>query len=91
VKNRPGMMGAFLTSSFADAVPALGLFLGGFVGDHPWSPAPILVRLPLHRRRIRVLALDPVRRAPGAIGRVAALRDDALVRPRGAEGPQHFQ
>src|SRR5271157_4130470 len=42
------------------------------------SPPPVLLRFPLYRRRVRVLGLDPVRRAPRTIGRVAPLRHDAL-------------
>src|SRR6516164_5741752 len=38
----------------------------------------VLLGLPPHRRRVWVLALDPVQRAPRAIGGVAALRDDAF-------------
>jgi hypothetical protein len=40
--------------------------------------APILFGFPLYRRCVRVLALDPMRRAPRAIARVLALRHDAL-------------
>src|SRR5262245_47479249 len=39
---------------------------------------PILLRLPPHRFTCRVLYLDPVRRAPGDVARVLALRDDAF-------------
>src|SRR5262249_3932209 len=39
---------------------------------------PILVRLALHRRRIRVLELEPVLRPAGAVARAEPLRHDAL-------------
>ncbi len=41
-------------------------------------PAPILLRLAPHRLARRVLALEPVGRAAGAVGRGLALRHDAL-------------
>src|ERR1700730_11946808 len=40
--------------------------------------APLLLSQSLHRRSIRVLALDPIWRAPRAIARVLALRHDSL-------------
>src|SRR6516164_7061114 len=40
--------------------------------------APILLRFSLHGWSIRVLGLDPVRRAPRAVARVLPLRHDAL-------------
>ena len=40
--------------------------------------SPIFFCLPLHRRRFRVLHLQPIGRAAGAIGRTDALRDDAF-------------
>ena len=39
---------------------------------------PILVRLAFHRRRIRVLELEPVLRPAGAVARAEPLRHDAL-------------
>ena len=42
------------------------------------SARPLLFRFALHRGRVRVLALDPVPRAPGTIWRVASLGHDAL-------------
>jgi hypothetical protein len=40
--------------------------------------SPIFFPLPLHRRRFRVLHLEPIGRAVGAIGRTEALPDDAF-------------
>src|SRR5262245_41153516 len=42
------------------------------------SLAPVLLRLPFHRRMLWVLALDPVPRAAEAIGRAEPLRHDAF-------------
>src|SRR5215470_4365268 len=42
------------------------------------SLPPILFRLALHRRRRRVLHLEPIRRAPRAIRRVLPFRDDTF-------------
>jgi hypothetical protein len=42
------------------------------------SASPVLLRLAPHRRACRVLALEPVGRAPRAVARVLALRHDAL-------------
>jgi hypothetical protein len=39
---------------------------------------PILFRLSLHRRRIRILHLEPVGRAAGKVDGILALRDDAF-------------
>jgi hypothetical protein len=39
---------------------------------------PILLRFTRHRRRVGVFHLEPIRRAPRAIGRVLSLRHDAL-------------
>jgi hypothetical protein len=44
-----------------------------------FSLPPILLRLALHRWGRRILALDPVPRPPGAVGRAKALRCDAFV------------
>jgi hypothetical protein len=44
----------------------------------PASPAPIFLGLALHRRRFRVLELEPVLRPAGAIARPEPLRHDAL-------------
>ena len=49
----------------------------GLRGDA--SSAPILFRLTLHGRSIRVLELQPVRRAAGAVARARALGDNALA------------
>jgi len=46
--------------------------------SRPPRAPPILLGFPLHRRCIRILALDPVRRASRTIGRVAPLRPNAL-------------
>ncbi len=43
-----------------------------------FSPAPIFLFLPLHRRASGVLRLEPVRRAARAIRGVLALRHDAF-------------
>jgi hypothetical protein len=43
------------------------------------SCAPIFLGLPLHRRCRRVLALNPVSRAAGDIGRAEPLRHDASL------------
>jgi hypothetical protein len=40
--------------------------------------APVFLRLPPHRLARRVLVLEPVRRAAGAVGRGLALRYDAF-------------
>src|SRR6516165_3339067 len=40
--------------------------------------APVFFGQSLHRRSIRVLALDPIRRATGSISRVLPLRHDAF-------------
>ena len=42
------------------------------------SASPILLRLPPHRLARRVLHLEPVRRAAGAIGRSPSASDDAF-------------
>src|SRR5262249_35517916 len=42
------------------------------------SFAPVLFLFPLHRRSRRILALDPVPRAAGDIGRAKPLRHDAF-------------
>ena len=42
------------------------------------SLAPILLHLPLHRGRGRVLHLEPIARPAGAIGRAEPLRYDAF-------------
>src|SRR5262249_49481469 len=42
------------------------------------SPSPIFLRFPPHRFTRRVLHLEPIRRAAGAIRRALALRDDAF-------------
>jgi len=39
---------------------------------------PVFLSLPPHGWRVRVLALDPVRRAPGTIAGIAALRNNAF-------------
>ena len=44
---------------------------------------------PSHRRRVRVFDLEPVRRAPGAIGRPEALRHDTLAAERGGVLEDH--
>src|SRR5258705_12265039 len=44
----------------------------------PLLPTPILARLALHCWRVRVLELEPIRRAPGAVGRAEPLRYDAF-------------
>ena len=44
----------------------------------PSLPAPLLFRFSLHRRASRVLHLEPIGRAARSVGRVLALRDDAL-------------
>ena len=41
-------------------------------------PTPVFLGLPLHRGRVRVLALNPVRRATRTIRRVTPLRHDAF-------------
>src|SRR5262249_11066523 len=41
-------------------------------------PPPVLFGLALHRRCCRVLALEPVPRAAGAVGRAKALRHDTF-------------
>jgi hypothetical protein len=53
--------------------------------------APILFRLTPDGRRLRVLELEPVRRAAGAIARAQALRDDTLAAKRAGvlENRQH--
>ena len=43
-----------------------------------WSPTPILFRLSSHRRRLRVLTLEPVRRTSRPVTRSQALRDNPL-------------
>src|SRR5262252_8591736 len=45
--------------------------------DH--LPAPIFFGFALHRWRFRIFDLDPMRRAPGAIGRAEPLANDALT------------
>src|SRR5438045_1612889 len=40
--------------------------------------APILFRLALHRRRCRVLELEPILRSAGTVARAEPLRDDAF-------------
>src|SRR6516225_1028772 len=46
---------------------------------HPrMDSAPIFLGLAFHRRRIRVLELQPVLRPAGAVGRAEPLRDDAF-------------
>jgi hypothetical protein len=40
--------------------------------------APILLRLPSHRRGLRILHLEPVGRAPRPVGRILSLGDDAF-------------
>ena len=70
-----GVAGAFV-EPLLEAV-----LVGGVVVrccTHALGRRPVLLRFPLHRRRVRVLALDPVRRAPRSIARVAALRHDAF-------------
>src|SRR5262249_56717450 len=42
------------------------------------SSPPILLRLSLHSRRIRVLHFEPIGGAPGTVDGVLALRDDAF-------------
>ena len=42
---------------------------------------PILLRLSPHRRRVRVLELEPVRRPPGPMTRSPPLRGDPLLAP----------
>ena len=52
-----------------------------FVHDH-WEEVlspPILFRLTPHRLARRILHLDPIPRAAGAVARTLALRDDALA------------
>ena len=44
----------------------------------PPSAAPVFLGLPLHRRRVRALELEPVLRPAGNIARTQPLRDDAL-------------
>ena len=58
----------------------LGLQTGGMVAAvSVGHRAPILLRLPPDRRRGRVLELEPVRRAAGAVARAEPLGDDALA------------
>src|SRR3984893_2970822 len=45
---------------------------------HRLSPTPVFLGFPFHRWRGGVLALDPVRLAPRAVGRVLPLRHHAL-------------
>src|SRR5262245_25652426 len=40
------------------------------------ASAPLLLRLSLHHRHLRVLHLEPIGRAAGAVGRVLSLRHD---------------
>src|SRR5262249_10561165 len=47
-------------------------------GRVSWSFAPILLGFPLRSRRIRVLHFEPIRRAPGTVVGILALRDDAF-------------
>src|SRR5262249_50498342 len=44
----------------------------------PLLPTPILFLFALHRLSRQVLHLEPIRRAPRAVGRVLALRHDAF-------------
>src|SRR5262249_51538442 len=44
----------------------------------PFLLAPVLFRLTLHCRRVRVLHLDPVARTPRAAARAQPLRDNAF-------------
>src|ERR1700730_5940702 len=64
--------------SFCSAYSIKRLLVCKFPLRHRRSPTPVFLRLSLHRGRGRVLAFDPVRRAPRAIGRVLALRHELL-------------
>src|SRR5215472_10073137 len=49
----------------------------------PWEhsrldSAPLFLRLPFHRRRFRVLELQPILRSAGSVARPEPLRDDAF-------------
>src|SRR5215469_14322975 len=57
-----------------------------FHGHRP--PCPILLRLALHRRRFRVLELEPVLRATRPVARTDTLRDDAFE-PHRAGVPEY--
>jgi hypothetical protein len=49
-------------------------------GTRPASlGAPIFLGLALHRRRGRILDLEPMRRSPRAVGRAQPFRHDALA------------
>jgi len=50
-----------------------------FFRSTPLLSAPILLGLSLHRWRFRVLELQPVLRAAGAVTRAETLRHDALA------------
>src|SRR5258708_7897377 len=54
------------------------------------SPPPVLFRPPLHRRCLRVLELEPVTGATGAIARTEPLRHDPL-KPHLAGVLEHSQ
>jgi hypothetical protein len=59
-------------------VPATCHSLRVVPAGNPDSLTPILLRLPCHRRRVRVLHLEPIRRAPRAVRRVLPLRHDTF-------------
>ena len=52
---------------------------GSFDFSERMNSISLLLRLTLHRRSLRVLELEPVRRAARSIGRAEPLRDDALA------------
>jgi hypothetical protein len=65
--------GSFSFAPSRRAVPQQNFLLSGFS-----SSPPILLCLPLHCGRIRILALDPIRRSAGTISRISPLRYDAF-------------
>jgi len=65
--------------SFVECVPPDRTPSGGIgVTIPPCFSSPIFLGFALHRRSRRVLHLEPIRRAAGAIYRVLALRHDAF-------------
>src|SRR5262249_51675223 len=77
-QNAPIHAGFVLPFKEAQCFAPAWIYAGEMFCFFPGDAPPILLRFPVHRRSRRVLHLEPIRRAAGAIDRVLALRDDAF-------------
>src|SRR6516225_9343975 len=74
------MLGFSSRHVFHAATPCLNIATcSSFATEAPLNSAPILFGLTFHRGRVRVLELEPIRRAAAAVARAEPLRHDALA------------